>query len=156
MNRFLMMAAMLAVTACSSGSGNDPDEPTPPAPAPVTGDVQSMLNNLREQNGRTSVHESRLLRNAALTHARDMAANNFFDHEGSNGSQVGDRARAAGYGWCLIAEYIAQGQQDREAAMEAWTRSRGHRANMLIPDITEFGFAQAEDYWVMVLGRPGC
>ena len=52
------------------------------------------------------------LTGAALSHARDMASRNFFEHQGSDGSTVAVRAARAGYEWRSIGENIAAGPDD--------------------------------------------
>lgn len=50
------------------------------------------------------------LAQAAHMHSRDMAAGNYFSHEGLDGSDASDRARRAAYAWRRIGENIAAGQ----------------------------------------------
>ena len=114
-----------------------------------------MLNDLREGKGRAPLQYSERLSLAAQLHANDMAQRTFFNHTGSDGSSVGDRARAVGYRWCLVAENIAKGQDSLNQVMREWAASRGHYRNMVHNKVTEFGIAWAQgDIWVMVLARP--
>lgn len=127
--------------------------------APAWADPQTLrgLNALRAEAGRAAVAYSDKLEAIAQSHADDMARNGFFSHSGSNGSTLGDRARAGGYGFCFIAENIAKGQRTHAEVMASWQASRGHRRNMLERRVTEVGLARADGaIWVMVLGRPGC
>ncbi len=78
------------------------------------------------------------LSNAARGHNNDMAANNFFSHTGSNGSQPGDRAVAAGYpGAALsVGENVSLGFPDPQAALDSLMIDAGvpnldHRRNFL-------------------------
>ncbi|WP_298843408.1 CAP domain-containing protein [uncultured Roseobacter sp.] len=115
------------------------------------------VNTFRAENGRTALQYSAMLETAALAHARDMIAEQFFAHTGSDGSGVSDRVTRAGYAWCVVAENIAKGQNDLAEVMAAWAGSEGHRRNMLSREVTEFALVHAaEDTWVMVLARPGC
>lgn len=119
--------------------------------------ILSAVNTLRNDAGRASLVYSDRLQALAQIHADDMASSGFFSHTGSDGSQLGDRARRAGYGFCFIAENIAKGQRTASEALQGWVDSRGHRRNMLDRRATEMGLAQAPGaIWVMVLGRPGC
>lgn len=116
--------------------------------------VRQLLKGLRAEQGLGPVSPSPRLEEAAMAHAMDMADGGFFGHSGSDGSSVGDRARAAGYGWCAIAENIAQGQG---SLMGAWANSEGHRRNMLLADVTDYGLVRAPgDIWVLVLGAERC
>jgi uncharacterized protein YkwD len=127
------------------------------APALAEPGATDALNAFRAKERRAPVTVSPTLEKAARRHADDMAANGFFSHSGSDGSSVGDRVRAQGYGYCLVAENIAKGQKSLARVMESWANSRGHRKNMLHRDVTEFALVRGRgDIWVMVLARPGC
>lgn len=115
------------------------------------------LNGFRKANGRKPVTYSQVLEGAAFAHAQDMAKYGYFDHTGRNGSGLGDRVLAQGYGYCFAAENIAKGQTSLDEVMKGWADSPGHRKNMAHKEITEFALARAPgDIWVMVLGTPGC
>ncbi len=115
------------------------------------------LNALRAENNRAALTYSAPLGRAASAHAQDMATKGYFAHQGADGSSAGERARAAGYGWCYVAENIAKGQQSLNAALSAWEASRGHRKNMLSREPQDFALARAPgDIWVLLLARPGC
>ncbi len=119
--------------------------------------VLSEVNTLRADAGQGSLTYSAHLEALAQTHADDMSSKGFFSHTGSDGSQLGDRARRVGYGFCFVAENIAKGQRSVAEALQGWIESRGHLRNMLDHRATEMGMAQAPGaIWVMVLGRPGC
>ncbi|WP_238987417.1 CAP domain-containing protein [Roseovarius dicentrarchi] len=113
-------------------------------------------NAIRADAGLTPLSSSAALGRAAAGHARDMAQNGFFSHTGSNGSGIGDRARAVGYGFCFIAENIAQGQSSVDEVMTGWMNSTGHRRNILSEGAREYALVREGDIWVMMLGRPGC
>jgi uncharacterized protein YkwD len=103
-----------------------------------------------------------MLAEAALAHSRDMAGHRYFSHKGSDGSQVGDRARLAGYRWRRIGENIASGLGSPEAAVAGWLESPGHCANIMHPGFTEMGAAYAINpasetgtvYWTQAFGAP--
>lgn len=118
--------------------------------------AKAQVNALRAEGGLDSLGVSPALAQAAGGHARDMAKNGFFGHTGSDGSGIGDRARAAGYAFCFIAENIAQGQGSLDAVLEGWMGSTGHRRNILSEGAREFALAREGNIWVMMLGRPGC
>lgn len=93
-----------------------------------------------------------LLTNAASAHARDMQKNDFFDHKGSDGSNMAERASSAGYRWMFIGENIALGPPDIKTVVAGWIQSPGHCKNIMSSDYTEIGAARAGDYWVQVFG----
>ncbi|MBV2358303.1 CAP domain-containing protein [Thalassococcus sp. CAU 1522] len=116
-----------------------------------------MLNGLRGEAGLAPLKPSPALEEAAMQHAMDMARNGFFSHTGSDGSTVASRVRAAGYGFCQVAENIAKGQESPKNVMRSWVDSAPHRKNLLLRDIEEYGLVRAPgDIWVLVLGRGGC
>lgn len=97
---------------------------------------------------------------AALRHSRDMANHRTFSHKGSDGSDVGLRARGSGYGWRGIGENISFGQRSAAEAVAGWIDSPGHCANLMNPTFTEMGAAYAlrgaprqAAYWTQVFGR---
>lgn len=89
---------------------------------------------------------------AALAHANDMNANNYFDHTGLNGSSPGDRIRNAGYNWRAYGENIAKGYTSEQAVVNAWIASEGHCKNMMNPSFREMGAAKVGAYWVQEFG----
>jgi uncharacterized protein YkwD len=86
---------------------------------------------------------SRRLNDAALRHARDMAERGVLSHEGSDGSQSGERITRAGYTWRAEGENVAAGQRDAQAVVAAWLESPGHCATLMGPYFTEMGIAFA-------------
>ncbi len=140
----LLSLVSFALSLCGAGAEADPKA------------IQA-LNDYRASNGRAALAYSPRLEAAALAHASDMAAQGFFDHRGSDGSTVGGRVRRQGYGWCFVAENIAQGQLSLAEVMQAWADSRGHRRSMLAREAREFALIEAPGrIWVMVLAAPGC
>lgn len=108
-----------------------------------------------------SVAWNQALADAASRHSADMAVRNFFSHTGSDGSDVGSRAREAGYGWTSVAENIAGGPSTVAQAMNGWLASPGHCANIMGAGFRDVGLAcvtQADSrytrYWTLVLARP--
>lgn len=93
-------------------------------------------------------------------HNQDMANNNFFDHTGSNGLRVADRATNAGYNWQTVGENIAAGYQDVDAVMQGWLESPGHCANIMRAQFSDLGSdlynafgSQYPTYWTAAFGR---
>lgn len=124
-----------------------------PAGAEPVREFAQMVSGFRAQQGLGPVKTNPKLELAAERHAQDMARRGFFSHTGSNGSSLGQRAKRAGYRYCLIAENIAKGQKSAGEAMQSWMASQGHRRNMLHRRVREVGVARAPgNVWVMVLG----
>lgn len=92
---------------------------------------------------------------AARARGLDMAANGFFAHSGSDGSNIEARLRRVGYQWCFGAENIAAGQRSLQEVMAAWMASAGHRNNILNRRAEQVGLARVTgDRWVMVSAAP--
>ena len=93
------------------------------------------------------------LENAAISHALDMAKNKFFDHVGSNGSEIDNRVEKAGYKWMEVGENIAWGYKNLTDAMIGWIKSPSHCRQLMSPKVTEMGAARNGDYWVQDFGK---
>jgi uncharacterized protein YkwD len=101
------------------------------------------------------------LTRAAMAHARDMNANGFLEHRGSDGSQPAERVTRTGYRWQSVGENIAVGAADADAVVDGWLSSPGHCANIMSADFSEMGLAYFVDpkrrsglYWVQVFATP--
>ena len=155
----ILTAALLAVAACSpavtsrDGANTGDSIRLPFAQSVDIAGAGARLAALRAQNGLGALRHSSALQAAAQAHANDMASSGNFSHNGSNGSNLRSRIRAAGYNACFMAENIAYGQGAVGQVINDWSASRGHQRNMLSPQATQFGFARAGTYWVLVVGR---
>lgn len=117
--------------------------------APISrGDAQDALreiNALRAQSGRSGLRLDPALMRAAAAQACDMARSGVMTHAGrTRGPLV--RAQMQGYQPSLIAENIAAGPVRAFTAQETvtqWWRSPGHRANILLPSVRDFGIGAA-------------
>ena len=102
-----------------------------------------------------------ILAAAASRHAEDMAKNNYFAHEGRDGSTPAQRVQATGYRYRMTGENIAAGPTRAEEAVEGWIKSPPHCANLMNAGYTEMGAAYAVDassefgvYWAQSFGTP--
>ncbi|MEV6400057.1 sigma-70 family RNA polymerase sigma factor [Streptomyces sp. NPDC051907] len=141
-------------------------KPAPdPAPAPNPGnsgfaqEVTQLVNAERAKQGCGPVSGNSQLDTAAQRHSADMAARDYFDHTSPDGTDPGDRIKAAGYQWSTYGENIARGQQSPASVMEGWMNSPGHRANILNCDFKEIGVgkhdASGGPWWTQVFGARG-
>lgn len=145
-----------ATGAATTGNAN--------APAPACGDAEelaflALINAYRAANGVGPLAMSPTLTTAARGHSQDMAAKNYFDHNGLDGSTFSSRIAAAGYPGGTTAENIFAGDQTAKGAFESWRNSPGHNANMLNPAYTAIGIGRAFDanadfgwYWTTTFG----
>lgn len=122
----------------------------------LSASIAPEINAFRAANGKAPLAADARLARTAQAHADDMARNAYFSHTGQDGSSVGDRVKRQGYGFCFVAENIAQGQEGALQALAGWQKSPGHRKNLLSGNAIHFGMAQSGESWVMVLGKTGC
>jgi uncharacterized protein YkwD len=132
--------------------------PTVAASPSLAAQVFSLTNAERAKNGCAALRLDQSLASAAQKYSADMARTGVFSHTGTDGSDPGDRMRAAGYdtsrGW---AENIAWGQSSPSAVMTAWMGSPGHRANILNCSLRALGVGVARNssgriYWTQDFG----
>jgi uncharacterized protein YkwD len=89
---------------------------------------------------------------AALAHARDMDANNYFNHISPNGTSPIQRAIVLGYAGNYVTENIAKGYTSLGPLMEAWQQSDSHCKAMMDSLQTDMGAANVNTYWVQEFG----
>jgi uncharacterized protein YkwD len=122
-----------------------------PADAPaVSRRVLELVNEARahaRRCGRQSFDPTAPLKlsvalgNAALAHSLDMAARDYFDHAGADGSTPASRVTRAGFEWRMVGENIASGVATPEEAVQGWLQSPGHCQNLMDPRFTDMGVA---------------
>lgn len=125
----------------------------------------SSVNTLRSDKGLKPLKMCNSLNKSAQSFAREMATQDFYAHEGKDGSTPGQRIQRAGYRWrnsnttSGIAENIAAGQTSVKAVMGDWKKSTGHFKNMTNAKFTHVGFGMASNqkstygrYWVQNFG----
>ncbi len=149
------------------GSGTPPPPPPPPPPPTPTCDPSisldgeekaflDLLNAYRAQKGLPPVEASPGLTKAAVRHASDMAANDFLDHMGSDGSTPEQRAQEEGYPSNNVSENVASGLPDGNTLLFAFMASAGHDQVMLDPLWNAVGIAReqgADWYWTVDFGE---
>ncbi|MEL6674989.1 MAG: CAP domain-containing protein [Bacteroidota bacterium] len=97
---------------------------------------------------------SDVLTEAARVHTVDMVVNNFVEHEGKDGKDVGGRLQALGYTYQVAGENIAQGFGSIKEVVSGWKSSVGHCKNMMDPSYTQMGAAELDSYWTQVFAKP--
>lgn len=110
--------------------------------------VLEAINALRGQHGLAWLARDERLDALARHHARQMGALGFFGHRSPEEGDVGDRLKAAGIGYRVAAENLAESHSALDAQ---WLleQSPGHRRNLLLPAVTRVGIGTAP-----VPGRP--
>jgi len=148
----LILTLLLALGPAQAMACRQPDNA-----ARMTDATLTALNTERERRGMAPLTPEPRLTSAALAHACDSAARNRMGHEGSDGSDLGDRVERQGYDFRAIAENVAAGYPSPAAVVQGWMNSPGHRRNILTRNAKDvgLGIATARDgtlHWVLNLG----
>ncbi|QQA44361.1 CAP domain-containing protein [Pelagovum pacificum] len=154
--RKTLAAAMLGtLCACTTAAPTPPSNEGNATQARMsTSDVRRTLNSIRASAGLPPMTEDRRLSRAAARHAAYMARSDTRTHIGPRGGSFAQRASAAGYCYSVLAENIAWGIPDDSTVLDGWMNSAGHRRNMLHPDVTHYGIAGVDGYWVLDVAAP--
>ncbi|NPD45510.1 MULTISPECIES: CAP domain-containing protein [unclassified Lentimicrobium] len=129
-------------------------------------EVLRLTNKERKKRSLSPVKYDEKLALAARYHAKDMAMENYFEHDSYDREKnrlrkscdIFERIGAfANYNY--LAENISAGQLTPEEVLKAWMKSPGHKKNILNKDMTLLGvgFYENEDseygvYWVQNFG----
>ncbi|MFV0294968.1 MAG: CAP domain-containing protein [Hyphomicrobiaceae bacterium] len=121
----------------------------PNLPAAEMAIVQA-TNDFRRAQGVGRLTRNHTLDTAARAFATYLARSGRFAHE-ADGRSPADRAKASGYAYCTVAENLALNLDSRgfktgklvRDVVEGWKHSKGHRHNMLLPQVTEIGVGVA-------------
>jgi uncharacterized protein YkwD len=148
----LILTLLLTLGPAQAMACRQPDDA-----ARMTDTTLAAINAKREQRGMAALTPDPRLTEAALAHACDSAARNRMSHEGSDGSDLGDRVKREGYRYRAIAENVAAGYRTPTSVVEGWMGSSGHRRNILTRNARDvgLGIATARDgtlHWVLNLG----
>jgi uncharacterized protein YkwD len=108
------------------------------------------LNSFRAQHKLPPLAMSSTLAGAAYAHAQDMASRRRLDHKNFRRRRAVHASAAA--------ENVAFGCATEDCVFRMWSRSAGHRRNMLLRNVSAYGLASAvaangRRYWVLELGN---
>lgn len=120
-----------------------PDLPDIPATEAA---IIELTNAFRQSEKLGAVKPNKELTRAARLFAEYLAKTGRFAHE-ADGRHPQDRAKAAGYSYCMVAENLAMNLDSRGftvaklawQVVEGWKNSPGHRRNLLSGGATEIG-----------------
>lgn len=137
----------------------------PVAQPDFTYDVVQRTNAIRASRGLHRLAVNTQLTQAAQRYAKQMAMEDFFSHQGIDGSTWQQRIRATGYEFSDAAENLAIGHRTPTQVINGWMNSPGHRANMLAHQVQEIGVGYffmpqdrgrvvANHYWAESFGTP--
>lgn len=125
-------------------------------------ELLALTNEARQEEGLSPLRNSYLLGKSAQDFAEDLGTQNFFSHQGKDGSTLSSRVSATGYSFTAAGENIAAGQRTAQSVFNGWMNSEGHRKNILAEGYTEVGFGMFDatgssdygKYWVQNFGKP--
>ncbi|MCP4383503.1 MAG: CAP domain-containing protein [Hyphomicrobiales bacterium] len=120
-----------------------------------------IISDYRRSRGLSSVTVSSKLNAIAASHSRAMARANKMSHRVRGEASFPKRLAAGGYDAAIAGENVAAGHRNFNEAFAGWKASRGHRANMLKPGVTEMGIAVSYtqegkfgNFWTLILAKP--
>ncbi|MEO1791168.1 MAG: CAP domain-containing protein [Cyanobacteria bacterium J06629_19] len=170
----MLTGAMLASCGGESGGGNVSNDRTSSASAveaivsndsctPLNSyfsELRNLTNQARAKVNAAPLRFSLQLGKSAQGYAEDLATQNFFSHDGKDGSTFQSRIKATGYTKSGIGENLAAGEYTAQQTFTQWEESTTHYDNLLNPAFTEVGFGMFDTtgestfgrYWVQHLG----
>jgi len=126
-------------------------------------DVVTAVNAYRAKNGLPPYNVNAQLTQAAQSHSEDMACNNLFYHNGSNGSTPASRVAAAGYSASSVTEnvYGSYPPLTGQGAVTWWATDQtdpNHNLNLISTQYKDIGvgysFFNNYGYYVIDFAAP--
>jgi uncharacterized protein YkwD len=123
-------------------------------------ELLDQINEYRKASSIPPLREVRTLTQAAQGHAEDMAAHDFINSTGSNGSTLNQRIRAAGYRGRILHEITSAGPPSAEETLSRLANNRVTNVQLLSQTAVECGIGVAGKpgsgrfYWCIDLGAP--
>jgi uncharacterized protein YkwD len=96
------------------------------------------------------------LAQAALLHAKDMAAKKYFAHVSPSGKNFTYWVDQTDYPWKSVGENLAQFggyELEEQTPSKSWKESADHCENIMTEKYKDGGLAYYKGYWVLFLGR---
>ena len=110
-----------------------------------SGEIIALTNSSRVEAGLPELSVSDKLSVAAEKKARDMFANQYFDHNSPQGLTPWDFIKSAGYEYRYAGENLAIDFISANSVHRALMESSSHRANILNENYSQIGVAVVED-----------
>ena len=170
--RLSLIAAFLAIlplAGCLSlGDGGSSSSqpfftsslPTKPGTFSVS-EAAALISKYRAANGLKPVTIDPVLMKIASVHADRMARMDTMSHVLPGEGSFQQRLADGGFRAAMAAENVAAGQPTLPLVLEAWRKSPGHNANLLLSNVSKIGIARSiaeqgkyKYYWSLVLGEP--
>jgi uncharacterized protein YkwD len=124
--------------------------------------ITCLINEERTSRGLGAVRANTDLRDAAVSHSKEMVDQQYFEHTSPQGVTFIDRIEATGYmrgarSW-IVGENLVWGTgplSTPQSLVTAWMNSPPHRENLLNPRFREIGVAAVGGTPEGDLGDPG-
>ncbi|KAI9502717.1 CAP domain-containing protein [Coemansia spiralis] len=113
-----------------------------------------LINDLRRSQGLHAVEYNDKLLRLAQNHAKFQADFKVVTHADTGGT-LGERLSALGFTWNVLAENVGAGASNEKEIFDAWSKSPGHLANLLQPDVRYMGVSVNNGYWVQDFASSG-
>jgi len=163
----IVLSALLPVFLASCGGGVSGALTTmlerPDAAQPGKVDAEAavrLISQYRVDHGLKPLKLDPTLMRLAAEHAQRMASIDRMSHSLPGEGSFSHRIAAGGFNASVAAENVAAGQKSLAAVFEAWRKSPGHNANMLLPNVSLMGIALAiqpggryHTYWSLELAE---
>lgn len=141
-----------------SGGGSGGNSGTP---STEMTDLLEKTNKIRATAGAKDLTWCGTLAKSGAAHIQDMIKNNYYGHQGADGSMPADRAIKAGYGSRLVGENLNQGPVSAtvDQVLNSWMGSSGHANNLKDSRWQHVGMAhmnsQYASFWAQEFGTGG-
>lgn len=115
-------------------------------------EVIRLVNEIRVQNGLSTLKTNWELSRVARYKSQDMVDKHYFSHTSPTYGTPFEMIRAFGLTYRAAGENIAYGQSTPQAVVTAWMNSSGHRANILNSAYTQIGVGYVANghYWTQM------
>ncbi|MBG9790125.1 CAP domain-containing protein [Brevibacillus laterosporus] len=114
----------------------------------MVNEVVDIVNQERAKAGLKPLSMDKELSKMATDKAKDMAQNNYFDHDSPTFGSPFDMMKQYDISFRTAGENIAEGQRSAEEVMKDWMGSDGHRRNIMDSSFTKIGVGYYNGYWV--------
>ena len=120
-----------------------------------------LVEAARRGAGASAISRNAVLDAVAQDHACYVSRKGYSrtsPHRGAGGATPKTRVKRAGYRSCLTAENMGLAQTSASQIVQSWMQSPGHRANITMRGMREYGIGVAlvdnKPVWVLVLAKP--
>ena len=134
---------------------------TPPARADMAlaDGLIAEVNAVRASQGLDPLAPDSALCAVAAAHAADQARAARMTHEGTDGTDIGQRLVRAGYDYARAKEAVAVGWGKPRNVTRGWWYSPDHRDTLLAHPASEVGVgvvhgADGKAYWTLIVAEP--